>query len=177
MTVSVYIAASLDGYIADRDCGLDWLFESPNPEGSDFGFAEFIAGIDALVMGRRTFEKVLSFGEWPYEKPVFVMSRTLEAVPGHLGGKAEIIGGDVRSVAAALNGRGYRRLYVDGGRVIRAFLREDLVDEMIITRVPILLGGGVPLFGELAGPLRFNHLETTRLNEALVKSRYRRTRE
>jgi dihydrofolate reductase len=174
VTNYVYIATSLDGYIAASDGGLDWLFESPNPEGSDYGFAEFISGIDALVMGRITFEKVLTFSQWTYTKPVFVLSSTLPGVPEHLQGKAEIISGDVTSVVSRLNQRGYGSLYVDGGRVIQEFLEADLIDEMMITRVPILLGGGIPLFGTLTRNLRFRLAKTTQLNEALVMSHYQR---
>ena len=83
----IYIATSLDGFIAAKDGSIDWLMEIPNPEGSDFGFAEFFENIDAVVLGRNTFESVLSFGQWPYTKPVFVLSNSLKTVPGHLAEK------------------------------------------------------------------------------------------
>ena len=176
MTNYVYIATSLDGYIATPDGGVDWLMDIPNPTGSDYGFAEFMSGIDALVMGRNTFEKVLSFGQWPYDKPVFVLSRTLQTVPEHLAGKVEIVRDDVVPLVSALNERGHVDLYIDGGRVIQSFLKADLIDEMIITRVSILLGDGVPLFGTLADPLTFAHTKTETLSDMLIQSHYTRAR-
>jgi len=91
LAVYVYVATSLDGFIAASDGGLDWLMETPNPEQSDYGFAEFMSGIDAIVMGRNTFETVLTFGDWPYSKPVFVLSRTLDEVPEGLRDRVEVV--------------------------------------------------------------------------------------
>jgi len=177
MAVYVYVATSLDGFIATSDGGVDWLMEIPNPDQSDYGFAEFMSGVDALVMGRNTFETVLSFGSWPFTKPVFVLSRTLEGVPDDIVGKAEIVSGPLSTLLAGLKERGYQNLYVDGGNVIQSFLAEDLVDEMIITRIPILLGEGIPLFGRLTKRLKFEHKRTELLNETLAKSYYVRIRE
>lgn len=177
MTNYVYIATSLDGFIASSDGGLDWLTEIPNPEQSDYGFAEFMRTIDALVMGRKTFETVLTFGDWLYNVPVFVLSKTLDRLPETVAEKAEIVNGDLRAVVDRLHARGYRNLYVDGGRVIQGFLEEDLIDEMIITRVPILLGDGIPLFGGLSKRLKFKLKKTEELNETLVKSYYTRAGE
>lgn len=176
MSVYVYVATSLDGFIADAEGGLDWLMEVPNPDGSDFGFSAFMAGIDAIVMGRTTFETVVSFEMWPYDKPVFVLSNTAREVPGNLVGKAEIISGDLRNVVNDLERRGYNDLYVDGGRVIQGFLAEDLVDTLIITRVPVILGDGIPLFGKLTEKLGFRHDKTEVLNDTLVKNYYSRER-
>jgi dihydrofolate reductase len=177
MSNIVYIGASLDGYIADRDGGLDWLHSTPNPDQSDFGFGEFMAGIDALVMGRVTFETVCGFDvDWPYDKPVFVLSTTLDRVPEELQGRVEIIRGALPEVIQTLHERGYSRLYIDGGKTVQSFLAEDLIDELILTRVPILLGGGVPLFGELKAPLTLEHVRTEVLAGALVQSHYRRNR-
>ena len=169
----VYIATSLDGYIADKNEGLDWLNTYPNPEGSDFGFGEFIAGIDALVMGRKTYEMVASFGgEWPYPVPVFVLTRSLNEVPPTLTDKVEFIQGEPAEVVRQLKARGFENLYIDGGVTIQNFLAADLIDELIISRLPILLGGGFPLFGELAEPLAFQHVETEALSNGMTKSRY-----
>ena len=173
----VYIATSLDGYIADRDGGVEWLQEIPNPEASDCGFAEFMAGVDAVVMGRVTYETVLGFDcEWPYSKPVIVLSRTLTAVPEELSGKVEFLSGPPADVVAHLRGRGFERLYVDGGRTIHGFLGADLIDELIVSTLPILLGGGTPLFDALPGRLTFEHVRTEVLLDAIVKSHYRRGR-
>jgi len=176
MAVYVYVATSLDGFIAAPDGGLDWLMEIPNPDQNDYGYAEFMSGIDAIVMGRNTFEMVLTFGSWPYNKPVFVLSNSLEDVPESLAGKAEVISGDVQAVVSQLKQRGFLNLYADGGRVIQSFLEADLVDEMIITRAPILLGDGIPLFGSLTKRLEFGHEKTEMLNETLSKSYYTRLR-
>jgi dihydrofolate reductase len=177
VAIYVYVGVSLDGFIAAADGDLDWLNEIPNPDESDYGFAEFISSIDAIVMGRNTFEKVLTFDSWPYEKPVFVLSNSLKDVPQSLGTKAEIVSGPLRALVSQLRERGFAHLYVDGGIVIQSFLEEDLVDEMILTRIPILLGAGVPLFGGLTKRLWFKHDRTEALNETLVKSYYKRVRE
>ena len=176
MTNYVYIATSLDGFIATPDGGLDWLFDIPNPDQSDYGYSEFMGGIDAIVMGRNTFEKVLTFSDWPYNKPVFVLSNSLTAVPEPIVAQAEIVKGDIKSLVNQLHQRGYQNLYVDGGKTIQSFLKADLIDEMIITRVPILLGNGLPLFGQLDQSIKFNYKKTEVYNNTLVKSFYIRAR-
>ena len=172
----VYIAASLDGFIATPEGGIDWLEDAPNPDGSDFGFSEFISRVNAILMGRATFEKVMTFDHWPYDIPVFVLSDTLNKLPPDLESKAQIVSGPLVEVIAQLGAQGFRNLYIDGGRVIQSFLREDLIDELIVTRFPKLLGRGIPLFGELGGALDFSHIETEVIQNHLVKSRYRRAR-
>ncbi len=172
MKVSVYIGMSLDGCIAKKDGGLDWLMEVPNPEGSDFGFAEFMAGVDAIVMGRATFDFVAASGLWPYEKPVFVLSRSLEVIPEALEGKVETLAGTPQEVLAQMQARGFESLYVDGGNVIQQFLNADLVDELILSRVPVLLGKGIRLFANLEHESRWNHEATEVLAGQMVKSRY-----
>jgi dihydrofolate reductase len=173
----VYIASSLDGFIATKDGGIDWLMEISNPDQSDYGYAEFNSGIDAIVMGRNTFEKVLTFDSWPYDKPVFILSNSRDSVPDEIAGKAEIVKGDLKVLIDGLKKRGFHNLYIDGGRVIQSFLEEDLIDEMIITLVPILLGDGIPLFGKIKNSLKFSLLKTESFNETLVKSHYIRVRE
>jgi len=175
MTNHVFIATSLDGYIATSDGGIEWLNEIPNPDQSDYGFVDFINGVDAIIMGRKTYEKVLSFkGDWPYVKPVFVLSNTLTTVPGELKGKVEIVKGNIRSIIGTLNERGYQNFYIDGGQTIHSFLEADMIDEMIITRISILLGKGIPLFRDMKNSLKFKHVETIAYNENIVKGHYRR---
>lgn len=148
MSNIVYIATSLDGYIAGPNNEMDWLHQVPNPDGSDFGFANFMANVDALVMGRNTFEMVLSFGvEWPYNKPVFVLSNTLKSVPEGYQDKVFLVQGALPTVVEQLHQQGYQRLYIDGGKTVQSFLAEDLIDEMIITTIPVLLGAGIPQIG------------------------------
>lgn len=173
----VYIATSLDGFIASQDGGIDWLMNIPNPTGSDYGYAEFIEDIDAIVMGRNTFEKVLTLvDKWPYTKPVVVLSQTLQSLPDSLPDTVELMNLDVKRVIHRLHEKGYTNLYIDGGRVIQHFLREDLIDTLIITRVPIVLGGGYPLFDTLDQPLRFRLAGHEVYNDTLVKSTYVRDR-
>ncbi|MFA4923226.1 MAG: dihydrofolate reductase family protein [Ignavibacteriaceae bacterium] len=176
MSNIVYIATSIDGFIAKKDGGIDWLFEVPNPDGSDFGFSDFIKNIDAIIMGRNTYELVLTFGNWPYNKPVFVLSKTLQSVPNNLTDKVEILNENPHSVIKELNSRKYFNIYVDGGKTIQEFLKQELIDEIIITRIPILLGEGIPLFGVLTKEQKYEHIKTDIFNNALVKSYYKRLR-
>ena len=177
MTNYIYIATSLDGFIAGKDGDIGWLNEISNPSNSDYGYAEFIEKIDALVMGRKTFELVLSFGVWHYEKPVFVLSNSLDKVPEGMEDIAEIVKGDLKTLVNSLKKRGYENLYVDGGSVIQSFLKEDLIDEMIITRVPILLGEGIPLFGKLENHMKFKLVKNVSYYETLVKCHYIRVKD
>ncbi len=174
MANRVYIASSLDGFIATKDGGIDWLNDLPNPERSDYGYSEFIESIDAIIMGRKTFETVLNFDPWPYNKPVFVLSNTISEIPEELKDRMEIVKGEIRTILQDLIQRGYHDLYIDGGGAIQSFLKEDLIDEMIITRVPILLGDGIPLFRNLRHTLKFKHIKTIVYNDDLVKSHYKR---
>lgn len=177
MTNKVFIATSLDGYIADKDNKIDWLHQLPNPDGDDFGFDAFIAGIDALLMGRNTFEMVLSFDvEWPYSKPVFVLSNSLTHVPKGYEGKVFLVNGELQKIVKNLAKLGYHNLYIDGGKTIQSFLKEDLVDEMILTRIPVLLGGGYPLFGDLPEPLGFKLLASKKYIDKVVQNHYIRDR-
>lgn len=171
----VYIAASIDGYIADLNNGLDWLQMVPNPDKLDLGYGELIDRIDALVMGRNTYKTVAGFGgEWPYTKPVFVYSSSLKNIPEELTGKVEIIQGSPYEITDDLTERGYTNLYIDGGQTIQGFLDADLIEELIITRIPVLLGGGIPLFGKLSEHREFEHVSTEVLLDELVTTRYRR---
>ncbi|GAA3915784.1 dihydrofolate reductase family protein [Litoribacillus peritrichatus] len=182
MSNIIYIATSLDGYITDKNGSLDWLFATPNPDNDDFGFNDFMNRIDALVMGKNTFETVCAMDcEWPYSKPVFVLSNSLDEIPEEYKDKAQLMGysplkGAMSHVVSGLNKHGFENLYIDGGLTIQGFLKEDLIDEMILTRVPVILGGGTPLFSKLNEAQAFEHLETKVLLNALVKSRYVRKR-
>jgi len=173
----VYLATSIDGYIADRNGGIDWLNMVPNPSGDDLGWAEFLGRVDAVVMGRKTFEKVLSFGvDWPYPIPAFIVSTSMKEIPSGYGDKIEIIRGTPLEITEDLNKKGYENLYIDGGSTVQQFLKEDLIDELIITSIPIVLGGGIPLFNELDKQLVFELVTTEVLLEQLVKTTYRRKR-
>lgn len=171
----VYIATSIDGYIAKKDGDIDWLHDIPNPEGSDFGFGEFLESIDALLMGRNTYEKVLTFeGEWPYSKKVFVLSNTLKEVDEKLEGKVEIVSGNLTGLIKSLNEKGYINLYIDGGKTIQSLLEQDLIDEITITRIPIILGEGIPLFKVQENEIKLSHISTDIYENGLVKSHYKK---
>lgn len=173
----VFIATSLDGYISDRNGGLDWLHALPNPDNLDFGYSRFMEKIDAIVMGRVTFEAICGFDcEWPYTIPVFVLSNTLKSLPEEYHQKAEIVKGSLHEILNQIHQKGYTQLYIDGGATVQNFLREDLIDEIIITTVPILLGGGSPLFAEVSFELEFEHLSTESYLNTMVQSHYQRKR-
>jgi len=177
MKNAVFIATSLDGYIADSNGGIDWLHATPNPDNIDMGYLDFMAQTDALIMGRTTYETVLGFGiDWPYTKPVFVLSTTLQTIPENLKGKVELVNGELKSVLVHIHSKGYKNLYIDGGSTIQSFLREDLIDEMIITKIPILLGGGIPLFGELKQPLNFACTSSQIFLDKIVQNHFVRVR-
>lgn len=176
MTNYVYIATSLDGYIADPNGNLNWLNNIPNPNKSDYGYLDFIKNIDAIIMGKNTFQKVLSFGKWPYHKPVFILSNSLKEIPEDLIEKVEIIYGDIKKLIQQLKEQGFKNMYIDGGQTVHSFLKKDLIDEIIITTVPVLLGDGIPLFHKLNQQLKFNHKNTKIYNNNLVKSHYIRDR-
>jgi len=177
MANKVFIGTSLDGVIADRDGGLAFLETVPNPDNHDLGFTPFMGSVDAVLMGRKTFETVLGFDmPWHYSKPVFVLSSAMKEVPPNLKGKVEIVSGPLRDVVKELNMRSLTDLYIDGGKLIQSFLAEDMVDELIVTQVPILLGGGTPLYGSLPEYLEFELVTSEVLLHALVQSHYRRQR-
>ena len=174
---SVFIATSLDGYIADKNGGIDWLHATPNPENSDMGYGKFMQQIDALVMGRITFETVCGFDiDWPYTLPVFVLSQRLTELPEEYQDKATLIKGELTDILKQIHAQGYHRLYIDGGTTIQHFLREDLIDEMTITTLPILLGGGFSLFSDLPKRLQFKLVDHQVFLNQLSQHRYQRKR-
>lgn len=174
MSSYIYIAQSLDGFIAKEDGGIQWLLDIPNPGGSDWGFSEFMNMIDAVIMGRNMFEKVLSLDTWMYTKPVFVLSHKLKEIPRELHNKAEIIRGYPKTVLCKLEERGLNNFYIDGGLTIQSFLKEDLIDELIISTIPVVLGGGIPLFGTIGRELKFNYVKTEVHNNLFTTTYYKR---
>lgn len=170
----VYIACSLDGFIAKPDGNLDWLTNISNSANSDYGYAHFLERIDGIIMGKNTFDAVFKFPEWPYMKPVYVLSNSMKNLPFGMEGKAEIVSGDIRKIVEDLNGKGIKNIYIDGGRTIQAFLKEDLIDEMIITTTSKILGVGIPLFGSIGIEKVFKIEKVEQLNDFLVKTYYKR---
>jgi dihydrofolate reductase len=176
-TGSVFLGMSVDGFIARLDGDIGWLTGGADPdgppddgEGGDFGFAEFVAGIDALVMGRSTYDFIKPFAEWPYQgKPVHVLSTTLE--PG--ADRRITVHRSLDEAVEALGAAGYRRVYVDGGRTVHAFLRAGLIADLTLSRVPVLIGTGHTPFGELAADIRLEHMRTRSFSGGMVQSTYR----
>ncbi len=170
MTVSVFVGTSVDGFIARPNGDLDFL---PAGGGEPHGYDEFMASVDALVIGRKTFETVLTFAVWPYgDKRVVVLSSRpvdLSAAPG---GVVEQMAGPPAEIVSKLAVSGAHNLYIDGGITIQGFLRAGLVERLIITRVPVLIGNGIPLFGALTRDLRLRHVATQHYPSGLVKSEY-----
>ncbi len=173
MECEVFIAASMDGYIARKDGGIDWLNSFADVPGEDYGFKAFMDSVDALVMGRNTFEKVMTFGAWPYgKKPVVVLTSRGRPRGKKLPDTVSFMKGTPARVVAELEKKGMRRVYLDGGRTIQAFLRSGLVTRMIVTRIPILIGSGVPLFGRSTRDIRLRHVRTRAYASGLVQSEY-----
>lgn len=174
LKVSVFIATSVDGFIARPDGDVAWLDEiDPLDEGDDAGYGEFFNSVDALVMGRGSFEKVLEFDPWPYgEKPVIVLSKTLTEIPSHLADVVSIDPAEPRVFIEKLIERGYNHIYLDGGKIIQSFLCEGLVDEMAITTIPVLIGDGIPLFGKLEKVVKLKLLRSRSWTNGMVQSTY-----
>ena len=175
-TGSVFLGMSVDGFIARLDGDIGWLTGGAEPdgppddgEGGDFGFAEFVSGIDALLMGRATYDVIAPFAEWPYQgKPVHVLSTTLEE------GDARVaaVHRSFDEAVAALDEAGYRRVYVDGGRTVHTALRAGLIADLTLARVPVLIGTGHTPFGELAADIPLEHARTREFPGGMVQSTY-----
>jgi len=169
--VSVFIGTSLDGFIARANGELDFL---PPGGGDPHGYEEFLASVDAIVIGRKTFETVLTLGPWPYgNKRVVVLSSGAVDLPAAHGGVVEQMAGPPAEIVSQLAASGAHHLYVDGGITIQGFLRAGLVQRLIITRVPVLIGEGIPLFGALPRDIRLQHVATRHTPGGLVTSEYR----
>jgi len=170
MTVSVFVGTSVDGFIARPNGDFDFL---PLGGGEPHGYEEFIATVDALVIGRKTFETVLKLAEWPYgDKRVVVLSSRSIDLSAASGAIVEQMSGPPAEIVSKLTASGAHNLYVDGGITIQRFLRAGLVQRLTITRVPVLIGGGIPLFGTLTGDLRLRHIATQHYSSGLVKTEY-----
>src|SRR4051812_11960618 len=181
-TGSVFLGMSVDGFIARLDGTLSFLEgggeppaegDAPTPddgEGGDFGFAQFVSSVEAVLMGRSTYEVIQPFADWPYQgKPVHVLSTTLE--PG--ADDRITVHGSLDDAVAALIAAGYGRVYVDGGRTVHAFLRAGLITDLTLSRVPVLIGTGLTPFGELAADIRLEHQRTQSYPGGMVQSSYR----
>jgi dihydrofolate reductase len=171
---SVYIATSLDGFIARRDGSLDWLDQAAStvPDGEDCGYKVFMDSVELLIMGRASFEKVLSFGKWPYTKPVVVLSHAPISFPESLPDSVTHSSDSPAALLKRLESEGIRRVYVDGGKTIQGFLAAGLIDDLTLTRIPILLGDGIPLFAGDARDIPLTHVRTIAYDFGFVQSTY-----
>ncbi len=171
---SVFCGLSLDGFIARPDGALDFLEGDGSAEMGDHGYEAFMAGIDAIVMGRNTFEVVLGFGNWPYVKKVFVLSsgQVDLSIARAQGADVELLNAPPEEVVRQLAERGHRSLYIDGGGTVQRFLRAGLIDRLIVTRLPVLIGQGIPLFGPLDQDIRLRLLSSRTFPGGLVQSEY-----
>jgi dihydrofolate reductase len=170
MTASVFVGTSVDGFIARPSGDFDFL---PEGGGEPHGYNEFIASIDAIVIGRKTFEKVLTFDAWPYsDKRVVILSSRPLDLSMVAGGVVEQMAGLPAEIVSQLAARGVHHLYIDGGITIQRFLRAGLIHRLIITRVPVLIGEGIPLFGTLPRDIRLRHVATRQYASGLVQSEY-----
>jgi dihydrofolate reductase len=180
MKCSVFIATSLDGFIARRDGNIDWLMRASAgaPKGEDFGYGKFLALIDVLVMGRNTFERVLGFDEWPYgDKRIVVLSSRAIEIPAPLAASVTSSAESPGDLVGRLSAEGAQHLYIDGGVTIQRFLAAGLIDELTITVIPVLLGEGKPLFGPLDKDIPLSHIATRTFDIGFVQLVYRLAKE
>ena len=172
-TGHMFMAMSLDGFVAREDFSLDWLMKQKT-DGEDHGNAAFMESVDGLVMGSGSFRTMLTFGAWPYEKPVVVLSRTMESndIPEELREIVTISALAPRQLMASLSEQGWQRAYIDGGKIIQSFMHEGLIADMTVTVVPILIGEGKRMFGTLDADIDLHLLESKSFPSGLVTSRY-----
>ena len=169
----MFMAMSLDGFVARKDFGLDWLMKQKT-DGEDHGNEAFMASVDGLVMGSGSFRTLLTFDAWPYEKPVVVLSGTMKStdIPEKLRDRVSVSALAPRQLMASLSEQGWTRAYIDGGKIIQSFMREGLIADMTVTVVPILIGEGKRMFGPLDADIDLHLLESKSFPSGLVTSRY-----
>jgi dihydrofolate reductase len=171
-TLVVYIATSIDGYISRQDGSIDWL--TPFEDTSAWQrFESFLSTVNAIVMGRNIFLQVLSFESWPYhEIPVYALSKSLTTLPESSPNTVQLRSCSIEELLTELSSKNFQRIYVDGGKMIQSFFEMNLIDELIITRIPIILGSGRTLFGPVPVDLKYQHISTEVLAMGMVQSKY-----
>ncbi len=174
----VFIAISLDGFIARGNHEIDWLTELDTGN-DDFGYGKFIETVDGIVMGRRTYEKVLTLGDWQYSKPVIVMSKSMsqEDVHPELADKVSMTNLDPCEIMDVLQAKGWNRVYVDGGQVVQAFLQAGLIQDMVLTVAPVLIGDGIRLFGSVDEDVNLELVDVRQFASGMVQAQYRIVKE
>lgn len=169
------MAMSLDGFVARHDHQLDWLTKQPTGD-DDHGYSEFFAGVDGVVMGKGSFQNVLSFGgDWPYDKPVIVLSRSLSGddIPDALRDRVRLSDSSPADLMRSLGQQGWSRAYIDGGHLVQSFIREGLIDDLVVTWIPILIGSGIRLFGNLEQDIDLELLRSQQYPSGLLQTHYR----
>jgi len=182
MKCTVYIATSTDGYIATNEGEVDWLHSAGNPDADmgnnpDMGFCAYMASVDCMVMGRKCMEMIsimnLTPEQWPYgDTHIVVLSNTIKEPPENLVGKVAMFSGEITDLVKELENKGFKHAYIDGGSTITSFLNLKLIDEITITRAPVLLGDGIPLFGKLDNQIRLVDSEATAFANDFVQVKY-----
>lgn len=182
MRCSVYIATSVDGFIAKKDGSVDWLHTAGNPEAdmgvqADMGFAKYMASVDCLIMGRKCMETISNMGltpeQWPYgDTRIIVLSNTVKHAPDNVQDKIEMYSGDLQALVSKLESEGHQHAYIDGGTTIQSFINHQLINEMTITRAPVLLGEGIPLFGKTIKHIKLEHAQATAFTNDFVQVKY-----
>lgn len=183
MKCSVFIATSADGYIATKDGGVEWLEKAGKPDAdmgdqSDMGFKNYMASIDCMIMGRKCMEKISSFNltpeQWPYGgTPIFVLSNTVKEAPDNLKGKVEMYSGEIPALMSRLENEGFQHAYIDGGMTITSFLNLGLINEMTITRAPILLGDGITLIGKTNKHIKLEDSQAATYPNEFIQIKYK----
>lgn len=182
MKCSVYIATSVDGFIARKDGNVDWLHTAGNSkvdmgEHADMGMVDYMASVDCLIMGRKCMEMISNMNltpeQWPYGNTrIIVLSNTLKQAPKNMKDKVEMYSGDLNILVSQLEGEGHKHAYIDGGTTIQAFLNLQLINEMIITRTPVLLGEGIPLFGKTGKDIKLENAQAIAFANDFVQVKY-----
>ncbi|OLT54683.1 dihydrofolate reductase family protein [Cellulosimicrobium sp. CUA-896] len=175
-TFHAFLGCSIDGFIAGPDDDIGWLVAFDDVLG-ETGYDDFFGSVDAVVMGRRSYEVISASGPGFYgTTPVHVLSQTLPSGPRpRLGESAVTVHPDVPALQTALAEAGVARAYVDGGRTVQGFLSAGLLSDIVITRVPVLVGDGIPLFGPVPAPIPAELVESRVLGAGAVQSVYRFT--
>ena len=174
MKATVFIATSIDGFIAREDGSIDWLPTGADTKFEDYGYADFMKSVDGLVMGRKTYETVRGFGgEWPYgTKPVVVLTTKKIQIPKELAKTVTTMSGKISAILSHLETLGMKHLYIDGGVTIQKFLNAGAIERLIINRIPVLIGKGIPLFGPVDQDIKLSHIGTKTYPSGLVQSEY-----
>lgn len=173
-TGHIMMAMTLDGFVARPDHSLDWLFKQPT-DAEEHGFSAFMDSIDVLVMGTGSLKTVMGFDEWPYQKPVIVLSRSMTKtdLPEELQDKVEFSSATPEALWEELDVRGINRVYVDGGAIIQSFLKAGFVQDMKIGLIPILIGSGIRIFGENGRDIDLELVSTRGMKSGSVELVYK----